>query len=72
MELTCTDSPDITLIGWQNNILYIGYKSGRIYSYHGVKQEVFEELKSTSSKSQYMNSYIKSKYPYRCEVDDDI
>lgn len=72
MELTRTDSSDVTLIGWQNNTLYIGYKSGRIYSYHGVKQEVFEELKSASSKSQYMNSHIKSKYPYRCEVDNDI
>ena len=43
-------------------VLRLEYKSGRIYDYHGVPPEKYEELLSAGSVGEFVNLEIKPNY----------
>ena len=49
----------------QTQTLTIQFRSGHIYEYYNVAQNVFEALLAASSKGKYHHRYIKDRYPYR-------
>ena len=49
----------------QTRTLTIQFRSGRVYEYYDVGQNVFEGLLASSSKGKYHHKYIKNRYPYR-------
>ena len=64
LNLTKVVSSNINAIGWQDNILYVQYKSGT-YAYEGVSKELYESLVAAESKGKWMTEQIKGKYSYK-------
>ena len=56
-------SSNVVSIGYENNNLYVNYKSGT-YKYENVDQSVYESLLNSESKGRFMNEHIKPKYTY--------
>ena len=49
----------------KSTVLEIEFKSGRVYKYSGVSQDVYDGLMNAESKGKYFHQYIKnSGYPY--------
>ena len=63
-EVVDVVSSNIKSVAYDDGNLYVVYKSGAMYKYKDVKEEVYKELLSAESKGRYMNSNIKGKYLY--------
>ena len=68
-QTTWIDTPgstSITRFGYDDTRqeLSVEYQDGRKYRYLKVPQAVFEQLKSASSKGQFINQNIKGTYDY--------
>jgi hypothetical protein len=46
-------------------ILTVEFVSGLVYEYMGVPENVYRELRVSSSKGTYLNKYIKRNYEYK-------
>lgn len=59
-------SSSIVSVGYNSTTqaLYLKFVGGRIYRYHGVPPEIFEELLSASSRGAYANAHIIYRFPY--------
>jgi len=44
--------------------LRVIYVSGSVYDYKDVPQKVYNEMKTASSKGEYLNKHIKPKYEF--------
>ena len=64
--LETPESSNITRIRYlsEQSILEIEFKKGFVYQYFDVPENVFEQLKSASSKGQYFAANIKGTYRY--------
>ncbi|MDP2320073.1 MAG: KTSC domain-containing protein [Acidobacteriota bacterium] len=59
-------STNIAEIGYDepSRTLEVLYLNGGLYQYFDVAPQVYEELKRSSSKGQYLNAQIKGRYRY--------
>jgi hypothetical protein len=48
----------------ENNVLRVEFTSGGAYDYFDVPQQIFEGMKSASSKGQFLAQQIKGNYRY--------
>ena len=48
----------------QKRVLTIVYVSGKVYDYKDVPEQVYQEMKTASSKGEFLNYHIKGKYPF--------
>ncbi|MGX5820087.1 KTSC domain-containing protein [Chitinophaga lutea] len=48
----------------QTRTLRIRYVSGLVYDYKAVPPEVYAQMKTASSKGQFLNKHIKGHYAY--------
>ncbi len=60
------ESSNIGRIGYdgESQILAVEFKNGTTYNYYGVPENVFEMLKASSSKGQFLAQSIKGAYRY--------
>lgn len=63
IQFTEVQSSNIISIGYDDNNLYVNYKSGT-YKYENVDKSVYESLMNAESKGRFMNENIKGKYNY--------
>lgn len=63
INFTPVQSSNIISVGYDNNNLYVNYKSGT-YCYENVEKSVYENLMSSESKGRFMNEHIKGRYNY--------
>lgn len=49
----------------EERILRVVFVSGLVYDYENVPQEVYDRMKSTMSKGQFLNKEIKGKYAFK-------
>ncbi|MEO8405043.1 MAG: KTSC domain-containing protein [Chitinophagaceae bacterium] len=47
------------------SILQIRFVSGLVYDYKKVPLEVYEAMRTSSSKGEYLNKHIKGNYPFK-------
>ena len=67
MKRIPVESSSLSSVGYdsENAILEIEFKSGGIYQYSGVPQDVYDSLMNAESKGKYFHQHIKnSGYPY--------
>jgi len=67
MERIPVESSNLSSVGYNSEsaVLEIEFKSGGIYQYSGVPQDVYDGLINAASKGKYFHRYIKnSGYPY--------
>lgn len=67
MEMTKVESSNIEAIGYETDVLYIQFKTGDLYSYSPVTEEMYNELMAAESKGKYFAANIKrnSKIAYQ-------
>lgn len=44
--------------------LEIEFSTGAVYQYYNVGQALYDQLVSAPSKGQFLNTYIRTGYPY--------
>ncbi|MBQ6627966.1 MAG: KTSC domain-containing protein [Methanobrevibacter sp.] len=64
MELKEVVSSNITNVGYENDTLFVKYKSGATYKYKNFPQELYESFLEAESKGRFMNTEVKGKYEY--------
>jgi KTSC domain len=47
------------------HVLRVVYVSGLVYDYQDVPETVYLDMKAARSKGEYLNFYIKGKYPFK-------
>ena len=59
-------STNIAAIGYDEpaQTLEVEFKTGGIYQYYNVTQELYEQLTQAASKGQFLAYQIKNAYPY--------
>lgn len=64
MERITVESRNIASIGYNpsSDSLECEFKSGGVYWYHDVPQEVYDALMAAESKGKYFGQHIKGKY----------
>jgi hypothetical protein len=65
-EMHYVDSTNIEAIGYdaQAQELHVCFLSGDTYIYHGVPQDVYDDLMNAPSKGSYLNRVVKGTYAY--------
>lgn len=64
MKLNEVKSSNILGIGYEDNSLYVKYKSGTIYRYNDFPKNLYESLLMAESKGRFMSQMVKGKYTY--------
>lgn len=66
MIMTEVSSSNLESVGYDpsTETLRIKFKSGGLYEYYTVPQDVYDGLMAASSKGKYFHDNIKDKYPY--------
>ena len=67
MEKVKVISSNVVAVGYENNKLYVDYKSGS-YVYTDVPEEIYAGLLAAESKGKYMWAKVKGRYDY-CRLD---
>ena len=67
MERTAVRSRDIAVIGYDPSsfTLEVTFRSGGVYHYSGVPEEIYREFLSVSSQGRYFEQNIKHLFLYR-------
>ena len=65
-EMHYVDSSNVEAIGYDEAAqeLHVQFLSGGTYVYHGVPQDVYDDLMAAPSKGSYLNRMIKGNYEY--------
>ncbi len=65
-EMHLVDSSNIEAIGYDPAAreLHVRFLHGDTYAYHGVPEDVYDELMAAPSKGSYLNRVIKGNYGY--------
>jgi hypothetical protein len=56
------DSSNVQRISWRADTLYVEFKGGSVYRYHGVPEDEYETLKSAVSAGRYLRARIQPRY----------
>jgi hypothetical protein len=56
------NSSAIRAVGYDGYLLAVEFRSGRIYTLHGVPEYHYHGLLNASSPGQYFNAYLKGRY----------
>lgn len=59
------DSSNIYSIGWEDNILEVEFRSGAVYEYEDVSEQVFDDFRDAESKGKFFWRNIRFAYNYR-------
>jgi len=62
MDREFVSSSNLVSVGWENQTLEIEFKSGAVYVYHGVPEELYQELMASPSKGSFFAANIKKTY----------
>lgn len=59
-------SSNISSVGYDaaSETLEVEFTNSSIYQYYNVPSNLFEQLMLSSSKGQFLNTYIRAQYPY--------
>lgn len=67
MNMVPVDSSNLSAVGYDpvSQILRIRFRSGWIYDYYDVPENVYSGLMNAPSKGKYHNACIKNLFQYR-------
>ena len=57
------DSSSIDSIGYERNVLEVGFRNGGVYQYFDVAEEALVKLMRADSKGAFFNQSIRGRYP---------
>lgn len=56
------DSSNLIMAAWEGGRLYLEFQNGRVYSYEGVPEALYEELLAAESAGKFFAKRIKDVY----------
>jgi hypothetical protein len=67
--IECPESSNITRFGHdgENRVLHVEFHSGSVYKYFDVPEPIFEQMKTSGSRGQFLAQNIKGSYRYARE-----
>ena len=67
MERTAVKSREIAIIGYDagTSVLEIAFRSGGVYHYEGVPEDLYARLLSSPSQGKFFEENIKHNFSYR-------
>lgn len=65
-DMQPVSSSNIAAVGYdtENQMVYVQFLNGSTYTYKGVPEHEFENLRTASSVGSYLNRNYKNVYPY--------
>ena len=64
-------SSNIQGVGWENDTLFVWFKTGKVYKYFKVPVTIYNELVSAPSVGRYFNEAVKHAFEYK-DVTGDL
>jgi len=66
MWIDTPESSNITRFRYDeaSQVLFVEFHDGAVYQYFDVPKGVFEQMRSASSKGQFLAQYVKGTYRY--------
>jgi len=66
IEMQYVDSSNVEAIGYDPaaSEVHVRFLTGDTYVYHGVPEDIYNELLAAPSKGSYLNRIIKGTYDY--------
>ena len=66
VKLTIQNSSNVEEIeyDYETNHMWVTYKGGRKYVYHGVPADIFHQIPTVESVGKFLNENVKTKYHY--------
>ncbi|MCV6599298.1 MAG: KTSC domain-containing protein [Alphaproteobacteria bacterium] len=52
-------------IGYDRNILEVGFHNNSVYQYYGVSENLFKDLMNASSHGKFFHNHIRDIYNYK-------
>jgi hypothetical protein len=65
MHRVPVDSSSIDSIGYEKNVLEVGFRNGGVYQYFDVPEETLIMLLQADSKGRFFNQKIRGAFPSR-------
>lgn len=63
MHRVPVESSSIESIGYEKNVLEIGFRNGGVYQYFDVPEETLVMLMRAESKGRFFNQHVRGHYP---------
>lgn len=65
-EMHPVSSSNISAVGYdtENQMVYVQFLNGSVYTYKGVQEQEYENLRTAASVGSYLNRNYKNIYPY--------
>jgi len=67
MEFVEVESSNIGAVKYEDSTLYIRFKTGAVYSYDGVSEELYKQLLNAPSIGKFFAANIKNAYSFTKE-----
>ena len=67
MEFIEVESSNIGAVKYEGNTLYVRFKTGAVYSYDGVSEELYKQLLNAPSIGKFFAANIKNAYSFNKE-----
>jgi hypothetical protein len=64
MNMIEVESSNIESVGYENNQLFVKFKSGGLYAYKNVPSALYQQFLTAESKGKYFFSHIKGKFDF--------
>ena len=66
VERTAVKSQDIAIVGYESeqSKLEVVFRSGNVYQYEGVPEDIYKSLMEAPSHGLYFREHIKDKFPH--------
>jgi hypothetical protein len=66
MEREKVSSSSLASVGYKNNVLEVEFrKTGDVYQYYNVQEEIFLSFIKAKSKGAYFTSHIRGNYEFK-------
>lgn len=70
-DLTEVKSSNVAAVGFADGVLTVKYKNNRTYSYHGVPEELYQELLKADSIGSFLAANVKGQFSTKPEEKTD-
>jgi hypothetical protein len=64
VEMTPVESSNVAAVGYRDKTLYVEFKTGTIYRYKDVPEDVYTDMMQAESVGKFLHARIRNVYQY--------
>ncbi|NEB41759.1 KTSC domain-containing protein [Streptomyces sp. SID14515] len=65
MQRVPVSSSNLRAVGYENHVLEVEFRNGRVYQYSGIPAELHGQLMRAASKGRFLHLSVIDRYPTR-------